>query len=165
MYACYRYYMNRMIYLIIGVVLVLAGFAYLLYPNMDVDTVLQEVIVHAGNRDVSFQVEIADTDLERRGGLMFRESLDQDKGMLFIFDSESMLTFWMKNTLIPIDIIFINSGLEIVSIEEAVPCQEDPCPIYGSGEPSLYVLEINKGLSQELEITPGNRVTLPELSL
>lgn len=107
--------------------------------------------------DICFNVEVVDTDAEREKGLMFRESLDDDSGMLFIFDSEGNYPFWMKNTLIPLDMIWIDSERKIVYIKEnAMPCEEDPCPIINHEGSALYVFEINGGLSSERNITVGN---------
>ena len=87
---------------------------------------------------------------------MFRESLNKDKGMLFIYDTPTKANFWMKNTLIPLDIIWINKNFKIVHIKTAQPCEEDPCEIYSPDEDSLYILEINAGLTNELRIKEGD---------
>lgn len=106
-------------------------------------------------------VEIAETDEEKRQGLMFRESLDEDEGMLFIYDSEQELSFWMKNMLMPLDMLFINSDLEIIYIAENVPpCENSDCQSYSSPESCQYVLEINAGVSDKLNIKAGDRVVI-----
>ena len=97
-------------------------------------------------------VELALTNQERALGLMNRENLPSSQGMLFIFDEERVLSFWMKNTLIPLDIVFINSDFEVVSVAKAVPCESDPCPTYPSAGPAKYVLEVNPASG----ITAGN---------
>ena len=92
---------------------------------------------------------------------MNREQLDKNKGMLFIFDESSKYSFWMKNTLIPLDIIWINENLEIVWIAENVnPCEEDPCPSYIPQEKAKYVLEINGGLSEKHGFKINDKVKL-----
>jgi len=90
--------------------------------------------------------ELAVTDHERARGLMFREKINPDQGMLFIFESEGRHSFWMKNTLISLDILWLNRDQQIVHIEEHVPpCREDPCPSYASKIPAMYVLELKAG--------------------
>tara|TARA_Y100000310_G_C20577508_1_gene761182 strand:- start:471 stop:902 length:432 start_codon:yes stop_codon:yes gene_type:complete len=106
-----------------------------------------------------FEVELAVSESERAKGLMFREHLGEDEGMLFIFPESGVHNFWMKNTLISLDIIWISDDKEVVHIEREVPiCMEDVCPSYGSGELSLYVLEINSGKSLGIEV--GDSVEL-----
>src|SRR3989344_9084142 len=95
-----------------------------------------------------FNVELAQTEEEQAKGLMFREHLAQDRGMLFIFKNSGRHSFWMKNTLIPLDVIWINSDLKIVDIKTLEPCAESLCESYTPAENSLYVLEINKDLAQ-----------------
>ena len=91
-------------------------------------------------------IETAKSTNERAKGLMFREELCSDCGMLFIFEEEAPHAFWMKNTLIPLDIIFINKELTIVDIIPAQPCTSDPCPPYTPKQKALYVLETNQGV-------------------
>jgi uncharacterized protein len=89
-------------------------------------------------------VEIADTYKSRRQGLMFRENLPSGSGMLFVFEEEGTYGFWMKNTYMPLDIIWMNKEKEVVFIKRsAQPCMENSCsPIYPD-EPALYALEVN----------------------
>ena len=109
--------------------------------------------------------EVADTPAELSSGLMYRESLSDDQGMLFIFPGgDSEKSFWMKNTLIPLDMIFANSSLEIVSIQADVPpCVADPCPTYDSGKPAKYVIETNAGYAATQGIEPGQAILLEPL--
>ena len=94
----------------------------------------------------SIRAELAVSDRERQRGLMFRESLDKDQGMLFVFEEEAFYSFWMKNTWIPLDILWLDRGKRIVHIETDVPpCREEPCPSYGTRLPALYVLELKAG--------------------
>ena len=91
---------------------------------------------------------------------MNRESLNQNAGMLFIFQEEGVYPFWMKNTLIPLDIIWINKDKKIIHIEKNVqPCKAGPCPSYSPEKQALYVLEINTGLSERYSFKEGNEVT------
>lgn len=106
-----------------------------------------------------FMVEVADDGEERSIGLMFRESLEGDRGMLFVFDVSSEHSFWMKNTLIALDMIWINEGKEVVFIKEgAQPCEVENCPSYSPESDALYVLEINSGKVSELGISVGDLV-------
>jgi uncharacterized membrane protein (UPF0127 family) len=107
-------------------------------------------------REITFVVEVADTPAKRELGLQYRRDLPADRGMIFLFPHEADQTFWMKNTLIPLDMIFINSDRRIVGIaEEAVPFTLDPRSV---GRPSRFVLEINGGLSKRYGIKAGNAV-------
>ena len=108
-------------------------------------------------RTVAFNVEIADSPAKRELGLQYRRDLASDHGMIFLFPSQSEQTFWMKNTPIPLDMIFINRELKIVGIvEQAVPFSLDPRSV---GTPRQYVLEINAGLAKRNGIQPGDSVT------
>jgi len=112
-------------------------------------------------KDRCFGVEIADTPGKRSWGLMYRENLAKDKGMLFIFETEGNYPFWMKNTLIPLDIIWINTESEIVFIaENAQPCKEDLCPNIDPKANTKYVLEINGGFSKEYGFKVGDEINL-----
>jgi uncharacterized membrane protein (UPF0127 family) len=104
----------------------------------------------------AFRVAIADDEEERNRGLMFRSVLDEDEGMLFNFFQTQPLSFWMKNTLIPLDIIFIAADGRIINIAaNTTPYSLEPVPSAG---PAFAVLEIGGGLSAELGIKPGDRV-------
>lgn len=112
-----------------------------------------------------FSVELAETQSQRQYGLMNREDLDPEKGMLFVFEKEGNYSFWMKNTLIPLDIIWINSSREIVHIERnAQPCTSDYCPSFDPGKNASYVLEINGGLSEKYGINTGDKANISYLS-
>jgi len=104
-----------------------------------------------------FDVEIADTPEKHTQGLMNRKNLDQDSGMLFIFDAENKYCFWMKNTLISLDIIWLDKNKKVIFIKHnAQPCEADPCETFGPSEKAKYVLEINSGLAKEIELKEGN---------
>jgi uncharacterized protein len=101
-------------------------------------------------------VEIAETDDTRHRGLMFRESMLEDQGMLFIFTDEEQQSFYMKNTVIPLDIIFINSKKKIVKIHKnAKPFDETSLP---SRKPSIYVVEVNGGFCDKFGIKEGDQI-------
>ncbi len=104
-----------------------------------------------------FFVEVAKTTAEREKGLMNRSHLDENKGMLFIFENEGLYSFWMKDTLIPLDMIWINSANQVVFIAKNVqPCKSLICPSINSSARAGYVLEINGGLSDSLGIKVGD---------
>ena len=104
-----------------------------------------------------FQVQLAETELQREKGLMHVKELDKDKGMLFIFDKEGIYPFWMKNTLIPLDMIWIDSNYKIVFISQNVqPCRSLICPSIIPNAKANYVLEINAGILQNLGIKIGD---------
>lgn len=88
-------------------------------------------------------VEVPRTNEEMMKGLMFREDLCDDCGMLFVFGHEDYHAFWMKNTFIHLDMVFINTNLEVVDVLHATPCVEEPCKSYTPKEKALYVLETN----------------------
>jgi len=112
----------------------------------------------AGGQE-SFAVEIADTSEERARGLMFRDRLDPGAGMLFIYDTPGRPKFWMKNTLIPLDILFADATGRITRLHaDAIP--GDLTPIDG-GEGVAFVLEINGGLAERLGIAPGAALRHP----
>ena len=104
--------------------------------------------------------ELAVTPKERERGLMFREELNSDQGMLFIFEEEDLYSFWMKNTLIPLDILWLNSHQQIVHIESNVPpCPGDPCPGYTPRYPALYVLELKAGEAEKNNLKLFDRIS------
>lgn len=111
------------------------------------------------------QAELADTALKRAQGLMFREHLADDRGMLFIFGDAQPWTFWMKNTKIPLDIIWMDAKKTIVHIERNVPIctrQDDGCPQYHSEEGALYVLELGGGRAAALQLQRGMKLSFKQ---
>ena len=104
-----------------------------------------------------YAVEIADDDAERARGLMFRDAMADDRGMLFIHDSQEPLAYWMKNTRIPLDILYFDDARRLVSQRRGVPpCSlGDGCPNYPSGAPARYVLELNAGHAERLGLQDG----------
>ena len=123
-------------------------------------TKLEQISIDNGKKIINVNVEIADDDYERQQGLMLRERLDENDGMLFVFENEDYRSFWMKNTLIPLDIIFIGENLQIVDIKNAVPCKQDSCSLYTSAKPARYVLEVNAGFAAKNSIEAGNKLDL-----
>ncbi|QOC22590.1 DUF192 domain-containing protein [Wenzhouxiangella sp. AB-CW3] len=109
-----------------------------------------------------FYVEIADDDESRARGLMFRDELADNRGMLFIFRQEAPRSFWMRNTRIPLDIIYLDRDLRVVSIvHNARPCRtrSGRCPSYPSEGPAMYVLEVNAGFARSLELQRGDQLS------
>lgn len=105
---------------------------------------------------VTLDIELAQTEYEIQTGLMYRDSMGEKQGMLFIFQEEAPHSFYMKNTLIPLDILFIDKDFTIVNIQRnATPLNEDGLPSAG---PVQYVLEINAGLSDRWNVVPGDRI-------
>mgnify|MGYP000855245630 FL=1 len=115
-------------------------------------------IVRSDNAVVSVEIEVADTEEERAQGLMYRDELGEYSGMLFIFDTETNNSFWMKNTKIPLDLIFIDSDKQIVDvIKDAQPCVEGHiCPALRPQFEYMYCLEVNSGFAEENRITVGD---------
>ena len=110
-------------------------------------------------KDMCVDVEVVQNTEDLTRGLQFRESLDANKGMLFIFPHSRRQSFWMKDTFIPLDMIWINQALEVVHIARDVPpCRADPCPTYVPSLAALYVLEVNAGGAADLGITVGDKV-------
>ena len=125
--------------------------------NLSNSKKLQEIDIFTNGNVINFIVEIADTERKRENGLMFRDSLPRKTGMLFIFPEKKKIGIWMKNTIIPLDIIFISEEKIIQKIiYSAVPMDNT---IYSSEDLSKYVLEINAGLSKEFQIKKGNKVS------
>ncbi len=113
-------------------------------------------------------VELATTREEMITGLMNRTNLPENKGMLFIFDEEGVYKFWMKNTLIPLDMIWIDENGKIIYIEKnALPCDIPTCPAFGPESSSKYVLEVNGGYTERHKINVGDkaRIDINGLSL
>ncbi|MGH3032922.1 MAG: DUF192 domain-containing protein, partial [Gaiellaceae bacterium] len=117
-------------------------------------------LIDTGGEQASVQVEIADSEEERQVGLMHRESLPQDAGMLFLFPAEHSGGFWMKNTLIPLSIAFVDADGRILRILDMEPCRADPCPIYDPGVAYRSALEVNRGAFAGWSVEEGDRLTL-----
>ena len=106
-----------------------------------------------------FGVEIADDEAERARGLMFRDEMAADHGMLFVHEGEEPQSYWMKNTRIPLDIIYFDHDRKLVSVAHAPPCSlGDNCPPFPSEGPALYVLELNAGTVEALGAKAGDEL-------
>ncbi|MBC8111080.1 MAG: DUF192 domain-containing protein [Verrucomicrobia bacterium] len=114
------------------------------------------VLLRADKKDIikKLDIEIADNDAERTQGLMYRKNMPETQGMLFIFSKPETHTFWMKNTVMSLDIIYIGADRKIVSIGKyAKPFSEETIP---SGEEAQYVLEVNAGFADKYKLTEGD---------
>ena len=122
---------------------------------------LRTVTIHTSSgEEVKVRVEVADNASEHARGLMYRTTLAENRGMLFIFEGEQKPSFTMKNTLIPLSIAFIGSEGRIVDIQDMKPLDDDP-PSYVSAEPAQYALEVNQGFFEERGVEVGDRAKLP----
>lgn len=122
------------------------------------------MVVHTSTGStVRVPVELALTPQQQARGLMYRKDLPPEAGMLFVFPRTEVRTFWMKNTILPLDMIFIGEDRRIVGIvEDAVPFTESARTV---GKPSRYVLEVHAGFSKKHGIMAGDRVELPALDM
>lgn len=116
--------------------------------------------IHSGNEQHNFQIEVADEPLERQRGLMHRRNMSEDRGMLFVFDGEGRRSFWMQNTPLPLDLLFISSNGRIEAIEQGEPFSTASI---APDVPASFVLELNAGTAQKLGISIGDRVEHPVL--
>ncbi|MBZ5586950.1 MAG: DUF192 domain-containing protein [Acidobacteriia bacterium] len=114
-------------------------------------------IVPDGSR---LQLELALSDKEKKSGLMFRDSLPVDRGMLFPFDSDGIFSFWMKDTLMPLDIVWLDASGKVADVlPDAPPCRFDPCPMFKNAQPARSVLLVNAGYSRAHGLARGAQVT------
>ena len=129
---------------------------------------LRTVTIDASNgKKVKVRVEIADNALGQAIGLMYRKTLPEDQGMLFVYTDEEKRSFWMKNTFIPLSIAFMDSQGRIVDIQDMKPVGEEQSvpdaklPRYVSAEPAQYALEVNRGFFEEHGVKVGDKAKLP----
>ncbi len=125
-------------------------------------TVLATLFQTLQINDQTLSVEVAKTTEEKEKGLMGRTSLKANQGMLFVYEKPTILTFWMKNTYIPLSIGFFNESKELIDIQDMPPPQNDLAPliIYKSGGPAQYALEVPLGWFQKHKIQPGAKFSL-----
>ena len=119
-----------------------------------------KVTITSSKAETVVYAEIADNPVKRTMGLMNRSSLDESTGMLFIFEDEQQRSFWMKDTLIPLDIMFIDSEFNIVDIQTMQPCKKVICPSYKSASPAMYALEVNTGFAAKHEVKVGDKIRI-----
>ncbi len=166
--------MSFLVYPLLGILLsgLLGAGVFLFYRNHEdipADTTndsldTSQITIGNDNDSITLDVEIADTFEEQKAGLMNRESLSDSSGMLFVFDEAESRSFWMKNTLIPLDMVFFNQNKEYVSVvRDAQPCppEERVCPSYKSEGEAMYVLETNPGVVED-HILEESRLEIQE---
>ena len=119
-----------------------------------------EVTLSSPEKTYTLWVEIADDVPEQAQGLMGRKELGDDQGMLFIFPKEQPLSFWMKNTLIPLDILFFDAEGNLVGVQMMDPCKEDPCKTYPSQKSAKYALEVSAGFAEKNAVEKGWKMAL-----
>lgn len=145
--------------LIIGSLLLIGG-ALVLYSQVEQPSTATFTDEN-GTELATITYETAATPEETRRGLMYREELEKNHGMIFVYEHEAPRSFWMKNTLIPLDIIFIDSNKEIINIEKAYPepnTSDSDLRRYSSDSPAQYVIEVNQNFTERNEIEKGDRV-------
>lgn len=138
-------------FIIVLCILVLCGF---IVTKLNQDSTTVKI------NNIILKVRIADSVAERGKGLMGLENLPEGTGMIFIFETKGYHYFWMKNTKIPLDIIWINEESEIVDIVTAPPCSKDPCPLYKPSAKALYAIETNANWALNNGIKVGSKVEL-----
>lgn len=117
-------------------------------------------LVFQSNEDefiTKIDIEIANTDSKRALGLMFREEMKENQGMLFVFDNEDYRSFWMKNTILPLDMIFVSADFRIVNIRKHTKPYDQSQ--YTSTKPAKYVVEVNAGFTDKYKIKPGYKIS------
>ena len=126
------------------------------------DNLMNQKVIVDQLHALGYAVEVADDDAERARGLMYRDRLEEGTGMLFLHDAERPLAYWMKNTRIPLDILYFDTARKLVSQQRNVPpCSGgDSCPTYPSAQPARYVLELNAGEAERLKLQDGAELGL-----
>jgi uncharacterized protein len=117
-------------------------------------------VIATSEGKVAVHVEVADTEGARRRGLMGRESLDDEAGMVFVFPETTRGPFWMKDTLIPLSIAFYGDDGRILRILDMEPCRQDPCPLYDPGVSYRGALEVNRGAFDRWGVSAGDILRL-----
>lgn len=141
-------------YSLVVVVFIVIFLSFVLYTALRTEKLVVEI---NGKR---INVEVFDNIITRQKGLMFREYLEEDEGALFVFEKEGFYSFWMMNTKIPLDAIFVDSNFTVVDIIEMEPCKLFPCKTYTSDKPAKYVIEVNRGFSRKYSVSIGNRISI-----
>ncbi|HLD84922.1 MAG TPA: DUF192 domain-containing protein [archaeon] len=134
-------------------------FASLFFAVLSTSMCISSSVTQVTINNATVSVEVASTPEKMEKGLMGREFLSEKNGMLFIFPDEKKRSFWMKNTLIPLDIIFISKDMKVVDVKQNfLPCRFILCSSYTSKESAMYALEVNANFTQKYNISAGNAV-------
>ena len=145
--------------LIIFAVLLFSAFSYEKGTAFAASEKLESLVIRVDGAEIKFNVEVARTPSQQEAGLMFRRSLPKDQGMLFIYPYQSIVKMWMKNTFIPLDMVFINSkGIVKKIVERTVPLSLN---VISSEETVIAVLELNGGTSNRIGLKRGDQVFHP----
>lgn len=150
-------------------IILIAGFLFAAFgaqaKDLKPEVKFESAQIQIGSKKIT--VELAETPQQHEKGLMYRETLEKDKGMLFIFDREQTLSFWMKNTYVDLSIAYINEKMKIVDIQEmkaTSPLEISEPPTYPSKKPAMYALEMPKGWFKASNIKVGQTLKLPKKS-
>ncbi len=158
---------KSLIWKIAPIILLVAVAAYLFLPNLTTKNSEDSEYVFKKDGTLTFtdslnnvkakiDIQIAATDFDRELGLMYRKHMEENHGMLFIFPQENVQNFWMRNTFIPLDMIFVNSKNEIVTIQHATQTLSDQT--YSSTGPAQYVIEVNLNFTDKFNIKVGDKI-------
>ena len=142
----------KLIHAMVFYLAVISLFILILKPANSGDIVFETASLTLNGKE--YFLEIAKSTRQRRRGLMFRDKLDGRHGMLFVYSSPGNHRIWMKNTLIPLTVIWIDIDYKVIGIKKLKPCTSNPCPAYGFLQPSKYILELN---SENHNFEPGSR--------
>jgi uncharacterized membrane protein (UPF0127 family) len=146
--------MKRLRVLLTAILLPLLAFGCNDRPQSNLPTTRMKI----GSR--TYTLEIADEPIERETGLMRRDSMPSDHGMIFVFPEEAPgRKFWMRNTRIPLDILFLNSAGEIMAIGQMEPHRGE----FGTGKPSKYAIELNRGQAEKAGVKEAEKLALPQV--
>jgi uncharacterized membrane protein (UPF0127 family) len=159
---------TKIYFKILPVILVIAITIYLIFPNLFKKNEQDQEYLFRKDGILTFfdstnnviktnaEIQIADNEFEEELGLMYRKQMDENKGMLFIFTNPQIQTFWMRNTFIPLDMIFVNPDKIIVTIQKNTKVLCDST--YSSTAPAQYVIEVDAGFCDKYNIKDGDKV-------
>jgi uncharacterized protein len=158
---------KRLLYTLIAVVIVIGLLLIIILPNFTEEESTGENYMFKkegeltftdslGTTKVKIDIEIADTEYERQLGLMNRKEMDELQGMLFIFPKQTYQSFWMRNTLISLDILFVNENFKVVTIHKNTQTLSDKS--YPSDQPAKYVVEVIAGFTDKYNIVEGDKI-------